>query len=244
MKIALITDLHAEEDFTSKACAKPWDNWQTILANIQSRGIQQVIFLGDIGSQAAHRQFFDSLDQSNLEYKVILGNHEKFDEVIQTTRPAELKDRNEWYWSEESEEFKSIYMDSSTDAISSTQLTWLKSELQTEKDILLFIHHPILQTNTTPQLQFPLEGADQIKELLLNHTKQVSIYCGHLHLDDELIEKNITQTLTPSSSVQIKRNSASAEIDHINFAYRILELDENQLSSEVIWFDSDQKQMP
>ncbi|MEO9964489.1 MAG: metallophosphoesterase family protein [Reichenbachiella sp.] len=238
MKIALVTDLHAEEDFTSKAGAKPWENWKTILADIQSRGIQQLFFLGDIGSQAAHRQFFDTLDQSQIDYNIILGNHENFAEVVQTSRPASIADRNEWYWSEESEGYKSIYLDSSSDAISTTQLAWLQAELQTEKDLLLFIHHPVLQTNTTPQLEFPLAGDAQIFDLLKSHPKSAHIFCGHLHMDDCMTVENIHQTITPSASIQIKRHSEKAEIeDHLNFAYRILDIKAHELNSEVIWFD-------
>ncbi|SMD32242.1 Icc protein [Reichenbachiella faecimaris] len=240
MKIALVTDLHAEEDFTTKNGVSPWDNWKIILADIQAKGIKQVVFLGDIGSQAAHRQFFDALDQSKLDYKVILGNHDHFAEVVQSYKPATINDREEWYWSEENERFKSIYLDTSTEMISQLQLDWLKAEVQTEKPILLFIHHPILQTHTTPQLEFPLAGADQVKQVLLTHNRPVHVYCGHLHLDDYTTEDNISQTVTPSASIQIKRHSKKAEVENIGFAYRILDFSENKLCSEVIWFDRDQ----
>ncbi|MEP2024188.1 MAG: metallophosphoesterase [Reichenbachiella sp.] len=241
MKIALVTDLHAEEDFTTKNGVNPWENWKTILADIQSRGIKQLFFLGDIGSPTAHRQFFDSLDQSALDHKIILGNHENFAEIIQTRRPEVIADRSEWYWSEENEAFKSIYLDTSTEAISQAQLDWLKSEVQTEKPILLFVHHPILQTNTTPHLEFPLDGDELILEILKSHHQPIHIFCGHLHLDDRQTVNHITQTVTPSASIQVKRHSEKAEVENIGFAYRILKITKNQLDSKVIWFDNIQK---
>ncbi|WP_420580736.1 hypothetical protein [Reichenbachiella sp.] len=73
MKLAIVTDLHAEESWVSEQGVSSWKNWKVILKDIQSRGIDQMIFLGDIGAPSAHQQFFDSLDQSGLEYKVILG---------------------------------------------------------------------------------------------------------------------------------------------------------------------------
>lgn len=238
MKIALVTDLHAEESFTSDNGVSPWQNWEIILNDIQSRGIEKMIFLGDIGAPSAHQRFFDSLDQSSLDYGVILGNHEDFDEVIKTKVPNALADQNEWYWREENEEYRFIYLDTSTDAISSTQLEWLEAELQTDQITFLFVHHPILPTNTTPQLAFPLAGDKQILDLLKSQTQPIHIFCGHLHLDDLQVIDHIQQTVTPSASIQIKRHSEKAEVENIGFAYRILDIQKDQVISEVVWFDS------
>lgn len=236
MKIALVTDLHAEESWVSDKGVSSWENWKVILNDIHSRDIKQLIFLGDIGAPSAHQQFFNSLDQSSLEYRVILGNHENFGEVVKTKRPKAIADRNEWFWSEERDAYKSIFLDTSTDAISTTQLAWLEDELRTDKNILLFVHHPILPTNTTPHMEFPLEGDQAIHKLLKKHPKPVHIFCGHLHLDDECVDGHIAQTVTPASSIQIKRLSEKAEVENIGFAYRVLEVEENQITSEVLWF--------
>lgn len=237
MKIALITDLHAEETWVSDQDVSPWDNWKIILDDIESKGIEEAIFLGDIGAPTSHQKFFDSLEERPFEYKVILGNHEDFDKVVQTKRPADIQNRKAWYWSEEGASFKSIFLDTSTDAISATQLKWLEAELQTDKSIMLFVHHPILPTHTTPHLEFPLEGDQAIHELLKKHTKPVHIFCGHLHLDDERVDGHITQSVTPSASIQIKRHSEKAEVENIGFAYRLLDIQSDQIDSEVIWFE-------
>ncbi|MEP3388538.1 MAG: metallophosphoesterase [Reichenbachiella sp.] len=237
MKIALITDLHAEENWVSEQDVSSWDNWKITLDDIESRGIEEVIFLGDIGAPAAHQKFFDSLEERPFNYKVILGNHEDFEEVMQTKKPAAIQNRKAWYWSEEGEAYKSIFLDTSTDAISATQLDWLEAELQTDKSILLFVHHPILPTHTTPHLEFPLEGDQVIHKLLKKHPKPVHIFCGHLHLDDECVDEHIVQTVTPSASIQIKRHSEKAEVENIGFAYRLLDIQPDQIDAEVIWFD-------
>ncbi|WP_422359381.1 metallophosphoesterase family protein [Reichenbachiella sp.] len=235
MKIALVTDLHAEESWVSDEGVSSWENWKVILNDILSKDINQMIFLGDIGAPSAHQQFLDSLNQSGLDYKVILGNHENFDEVIKTKRPAAIAERKEWYWSEENNGFKSIYLDTSTDAISRTQLDWLEAELQTDQTTLLFVHHPILLTNTTPHLEFPLKGDEQVLDLLQSRSQPIHIFCGHLHLDDHQTTGHIQQTITPSASIQIKRHSEKAEVENIGFAYRVLEFKENQITSEVVW---------
>lgn len=238
-KTALITDLHAEEEFTAQSGVEVWQNWEKILADIKLRAIDEVIFLGDIGSQAAHQAFFDSLRQQEVSYKIVLGNHDNFAEVCQQYCPEYLDGKEGWYWSEESPSYQTIGLDTSTDTISKAQLDFLKAALQTDKEVFLFIHHPILETHTTPQRQFPLAGAEQIKAILQAHHRQIHIFCGHLHLDDIQTEGHITQTVTPSASIQIKRKSETAEIDHTNFAYRILSVEDNRLTSTVIWFDAE-----
>lgn len=236
MKTALITDLHAEEDFPVKYGVDAWKNWDIILKDVKSRSIKEIVFLGDIGSQAAHQRLFESLNKYNFSYRLILGNHDDFTEVIQNHQPEPISKQEAWYWSEENEAFKMIGLDTSTDAITQIQLDFLKQEVQTGKDLTLFIHHPVLQTNTTPQKEYPLAGADDIREILLGHSGRVHIYCGHLHMDDVQSKENITQTITPASSLQLKKQSAQTEVKDISFGYRILNLDAPLLSSEVIWF--------
>lgn len=239
MKTAIITDLHAEEEFPSAYGADVWRNWKQILEDVEKRGIREIIFLGDIGSNSAHERLLDTIQP--FDFRLVLGNHDKFDELSKSYLPDFVAGKKEWYWSEVRDTFKRIFLDTSSNSISEVQLNFLKQEIQTDQSILLFIHHPVLQTNTTPQLEFPLSGADQIMQILSRHGKPVHIYCGHLHLDDVIIEGNITQTVTPASSVQIKRNSPKAEIEHIDFAYRILDLEDMNLESEVIWFKVETK---
>ncbi|WP_420580737.1 hypothetical protein [Reichenbachiella sp.] len=93
-----------------------------------------------------------------------------------------------------------------------------------------------MPTNTTPHLAFPLAGDKQVFNLLKSRTQPIHIFCGHLHLDDEQTSEHIRQTVTPAASIQIKRHSEKAEVENIGFAYRILEFQENQIRSQVVWF--------
>ncbi|MEO9802438.1 MAG: metallophosphoesterase [Reichenbachiella sp.] len=238
MQTALITDLHAEEDFPLEYGVDAWKNWDILLKDIKKRNIKEIVFLGDIGSMNAHQRLFESMNELTFKYRLVLGNHDDFAEVTQTYQLEPISKKEAWYWSEESEVFKMIGLDTSTDAITQIQLDFLKREIQTGKDLILFIHHPVLQTNTIPQKEYPLEGADDIKEILLGHSGRVHIYCGHLHMDDVQTEANISQTITPASSLQLKKQSEKSEVDHIDFGYRILDFSNPILPSEVIWFKS------
>lgn len=236
-KLAHITDTHFDEQFPIENGVNAKENWEIILNDVLKRGIDYIVFTGDIGTEESNRWFFESIKKYNLDYHVILGNHDTFSSAIKHYNPGIPEDRNELYYSTEDEKHKYIFLDSSTNIISPVQLEWLSENIVTEKNIILFIHHPVLETGATPQREYPLYESDKLKQELNKTGKEINIFCGHLHLNDERSEGNINQFVTPSACYQAKRNSATSEKDNINFGYRIVEIHNGKVSSEVIMFN-------
>ncbi len=100
----------------------------------------------------------------------------------------------------------------------------------------MFIHHPILETSTTPQREYPLIGNEKINSELQKFGKDVYIFCGHLHMDDEQCEGNVKQFVTPAASFQAKKYSETSEKDNINFGYRIVTITKDEVLSEIKMF--------
>lgn len=237
-RIAHITDLHLEEPFPIDHGVKATENLKTILDDVASRGITEVVFTGDIGTAEANQWFFDTVYKYPVSLKLTIGNHDLFSDTIKHYKGDLPKGRSELYYTDEGEQFKYIFLDSSTSKISDTQLNWFKTELITDKKVILFIHHPVLETNTAPQKHYPLEGNTKIKEALLSHNKEVIIFCGHLHMEDLQSEENIIQHVTPASCFQVKKQPDKTELNNISYGYRIIEVDNEQVSSEVIMFSN------
>jgi Icc protein len=238
-KIAHITDLHLEESFPIKHGVRAKENWELILNNLADKKIQDVIFTGDIGSQGSNEWFFNSVNKYGINLKVTLGNHDVFSQTMKYYKIELPKERKELFYSHEDNYFKYIYLDTSLNKISQFQFSWFLKNLKTNKKLMLFIHHPILETNSTPQKEYPLEGSEKIKDELLQFNKDVYIFCGHLHIRDERTEGNITQFITPAACYQIKKYSNTTEKDNISFGYRVIEINNSELSSEVIMFNPD-----
>lgn len=231
-RIAFITDLHLDEQFPVDNNVIPTKNFETVLNDIENRKINEVIFGGDIGRATAHNYFFKKLE--NLSVNLVLGNHDKFEKV----KEHFVKDSNreELYYKNEDENYQYFFLDTSADELSKIQLQWIQSELNEKKKLILFIHHPVLEIDTPIDKIYPLKNREELKSILLNFKNDVTIFCGHYHMNDEQEFKNIKQYITQSMSFQAVKNTNEIVIDNLNFGYRIIEISNNKIETELINF--------
>ena len=106
-RIAFITDIHLNEQFPLDNNVNPTKNFEKVLTDIENRKIDEIIFGGDIGEASAHSYFFDKLKKYSL--RLILGNHDKFEEVKQHF----FKDiyQEELYYKAEDENYQYIFLE-------------------------------------------------------------------------------------------------------------------------------------
>lgn len=229
--VAYITDTHLDEPTPGKHGADAEKNWHSVLADLASRKIDLVVFGGDIGAYSAYPEFFRLLE--NYPLWVTPGNHDTSAQVRHFF-PNLPYSESGFYHTFEQDHFKWFFLDSSTDKISPEQLQWFKKELQTEKELLIFVHHPILPVATAVDAKYPLENRDEIQELLRKNAKRATIFCGHYHVEDQVSDENLIQYVTPAVSYQIKKGTTEIESDASYFGYRIIEIDGSQIDTEVI----------
>lgn len=231
-KIAFITDTHFDEQFTLDCGADSRKNWEIIIADLLSRGITEIIIGGDIGDNTSYKYFFDSLKEFTVH--LLLGNHDKFVEI---NKFRNLQNGNEeLFYSFEDEYNRYIFLDTSSYNLSEKQFTWLKFELQTEKAIIIFIHHPILKVKTIIDKKYPLKNRKELKFVLESIKKPVTVFCGHYHMNDEQTEKNIKQIITQSASYQFEKNITQENIVNSEFGYRIIEIEQDNIKTELVNF--------
>jgi 3',5'-cyclic-AMP phosphodiesterase len=233
-KIAFLTDVHLDEAFPTDNKVDAKKNFETAIADIKARGIQEIIFGGDIGNANAHTYFFDALQSFSL--KLVLGNHDHFEELVKYKTVPNIKDA--FYYSLEDDNYTYIFLDSSSETISNVQLDWLTIALHTSKNIIVFIHHPILAVDTPVDKTYPLKNRAAVQSILVASEKIITIFCGHYHLHDVGIYKNIKQIITPALSFQIVKKAASIKIENSYFAYSIIALKENSIDAELVTFKS------
>lgn len=233
-KIAYITDIHLDEQFPMDYQVDTRKNWEMLLNDISSRNIEDIIFGGDIGEKSANNWFFDSLRDFNIA--ITLGNHDHFDEVIQFYDFANVGKQTELYYSQEFSFYKFIFLDSSSGSIGQQQFDWLKNELLTTKNIVLFIHHPILSIDAEVDKRFALHQRDRIQTELLKIENKIHIFSGHYHFDDVRNNANIRQYVTPASSYQVEKIPDTIEINNSTFGYRIIELNEHRIDTDLVMF--------
>jgi 3',5'-cyclic-AMP phosphodiesterase len=236
-RFAFITDIHLGEQFPIDNETNPINNLEIVLADIENKKITDIVFGGDIGDATTHIYFFEKIQ--NFSVNLVLGNHDKFDKVKQHFS----KDTNndELYYKIESKNYQYIFLDTSADELSKIQLQWLQKALDENKELIILIHHPILEIDTPIDKLYPLKNRDELKSILLNFKSNVTIFCGHYHMNDELSFKNIKQFITQSMSYQLEKNADEILVDNLNFGYRIIEINNNKIKTEIINFKKETK---
>ena len=232
-QIAYITDIHLDDSFPIDAGVNPRKNWKTILADVQSRNIRDIILGGDIGEPVSHDWFFESV--KDFEINMSLGNHDSYADILQYYS-KQSQGIDELYYSFEEGGFKYIFLDSSSSWILKSQMQWLKREIVTDKQILLFIHHPILAVDTPVDRAYPLFNREQVRSVLQSVNNKIIVFAGHYHMTDESGAGNIAQYVSSAASIQLVKDTEIIETDNSFFGYRLLTIHENTIESEFILF--------
>jgi len=230
-KIAQITDLHLEEECSSNNGIAIRNRLKTILNDIEKEAITEIVCTGDIGEKEGISYFFEQLKTTSLS--ITLGNHDSFTEVSKYFSDGAHYITQKLYSSSEKEYFKFIYLDSSKGKIDQKQLLWLKEQLLSSKPIVIFLHHPVLGLNLKVDEIGRLKNRNEVVHLLENSSKKITIFCGHYHMENTLMHKNITQHITPAVSFQMVKNTSTIEIDTTTYGYRIIELQKDNIFSKI-----------
>jgi len=99
------------------------------------------------------------------------------------------------------------------------------------------LHHPVLEIDTPlDRAGAALNAREKIRAALLEAARETVIFCGHYHMDDDAIDGNIRQFVTPAASYQIVKVSDEIAIDEQSFGYRLIEIDGSEISTEVVMF--------
>lgn len=232
--IAHITDTHLGDPTAIDRGANPRKNLKTVLEYIALDRFDDIVITGDLADKEDLAWFFKKVEDYKPGFKITLGNHDDFSNVIPFCKKIKTEGDNELYYTYEDEFYKYIYMDSSSGEISEPQLQWLSSQINTLKHIILFIHHPVLGFHTGMDTAYPLRNRDMVNDILQESRQNVTIFCGHYHMPDKRTDRKITQYITPSTAFQVKKNSHTVEINTNSFAYRIITLEENHIKTSLV----------
>lgn len=235
--VAYISDIHLDEQYPADIGADPRSNWQLILADINSKGISEIIFGGDIGASSSYKYFFNSLNGFSKNLKITLGNHDSYKEIKKYYKNDIDQRKDELYYSLEDDSYEYFFLDSSSSKISSNQLEWLEKRLHfSSKKPVIFIHHPVLKVDTFLDTEYPLNNREAVKKLFLKQKQDIIIFCGHYHMDDKSEFNNIIQFITPAGSYQAVKEADNLELNTNLFGYRIINFGKGEINSDTVWF--------
>jgi len=228
--IAHITDIHLDEAFPAEQGVNQKANWDQLIVDLKARGIKKIIFGGDIGAPSALPYFLESL--TPFEWTISPGNHDLSPDGKPHLPPK--ADKDGFYGFQDDVDYRHIFMDSSTESISVAQTEWLKGALNIDKKIILAVHHPVLPVPSYIDSHYALKGREKIQKILQDAGNEVTILCGHYHLEDERTERNIRQLLTPAASYLLEK-SQELTIKNDRFGYRLLHISPQSIDTDVIY---------
>ncbi len=234
MRIAHITDLHLDEELPSINAINTRNRLDHVLRDIKREMITEVVCTGDIGENDGLSYFFAQQKLTSLH--LTLGNHDAFREISEYYKIGARYSSEKLYSSEIRDFYKLIFLDSSEGKIDVKQLLWLKKELTSSKPILIFLHHPIMGLGLAVDKIGGLENGREVLSLLAASPQKITVFCGHYHMESEVIHNNITQYITPAVSFQIEKQPNKIEINTAVFGYRIISLEENKIHSKTKFF--------
>ncbi|MFK0166441.1 metallophosphoesterase family protein [Rhizobium sp. NPDC090279] len=210
---------------------------RVVLDDIARKGISKIVFGGDIGTAPSVGRFFELLRDYAFEMSLILGNHDTYGNVAQYCDPGENIVDGKLCFSQHDPHLKRIFLDTSDNILGDSQRKWLARELEGVKKAAIFLHHPILPIDTpVDRTGAALRDRDDVRSLLIATGCEISVFCGHYHMLDEAREANIRQHVTPAVSYQIIKQTERLEADTKTFGYRILEIEDAEIQTQVVLF--------
>ncbi|NER13687.1 metallophosphoesterase [Leptobacterium flavescens] len=236
MKIAHITDIHLEEGFPLKYRIDAYRNLESVLQDALERNIDRIIIGGDLGNTASNKAFFSTLKKYDEQAEIVLGNHDTYAGISMHYSHHLNQGKGKLYYSYDERSFRFVFMDSSSGITDKEQMEWLRHQLDTDKKLLVFIHHPVLDSYSLMDRKYALNGREAVQEIFSAHKNEVYIFCGHYHMGDERTHGNIRQYISPAVSYQVEKDPEQIRINNSNFGYRIIELNGDELRTHIVEF--------
>lgn len=233
-RIAFVTDLHTLENNVEKKGVDTVQNWKTVLEDLKKKDISRLILGGDNGEKESLKMLFQDITEFNYDF--ILGNHDKIKNYHE--QAPETADKGEYFFKLKIGRSDCIFLDTSSYKLNDEQQNFLEKWLHNAECPVIFIHHPVLNIGSWMDREHPLKNRDEVKKLLHNSGKKITLVCGHYHQFHQSEENDIRQIIAPAVSYQIPYNR-NYQSDISNFGYLILDFSGEEIMVEEVKFSTE-----
>ncbi|MEL6862823.1 MAG: metallophosphoesterase [Bacteroidota bacterium] len=243
MKIIQITDIHIDREEERPFDIDVRTNFDRILSAALDTKPDHLIFSGDlccrVGEMPIYEWIRERLEEQPLGFDLLAGNHDDAKMMAKCFAREHLLTNGELYYAKKLDKYHSIFLDSSKGYHSDNQLKWLKRQLlQAQGELLVFMHHPPVKAGVPfMDNKYPLKDMDKVQELLLSYSDNITVFCGHYHVERSIRLKNILVYITPSCFFQIDANYEDFKVDHHRIAFREIDLSHQMIRSHVRYFE-------
>ncbi len=168
--------------------------------------------LVDLGGADEYTLFRQEIDQLEMPFFVIPGNHDNRDVMRKAFADHDyLTKAGALQFSIEKDGLRIIGLDTTIPGefdghFEADKQAWLRDELAAHKDqpTLVFMHHPPFKTGIEHMDDIMLKRADEDFWPLMQGQSQVQqIACGHVHRAIEVFKNGIPVSISPAASHQV-----------------------------------------
>lgn len=243
MKIIQITDLHIGTRGEKTANVDVRNNFLNILAEVKFSGADHLVVSGDLcymdGKKSTYNWIKARLARLRIPYEVIAGNHDKSPMMKEVFELNHLGKDEELFYAKKMGKWTCLFLDSAMGKHSDNQLKWLKRQLyQADDDLIIFMHHPPVKVGVPfMDNNHALQDMEEVQQILFEFQHNVTIFCGHYHVEKTVRINNLLIQITPSCYYQIDQSSPEFKIDHRRIALREIHLNGKSIHTTVRYFD-------
>ncbi|MCI5083174.1 MAG: metallophosphoesterase [Saprospiraceae bacterium] len=239
MKIVQITDLHVGREGEETFGVDVRANFLKIKQAILKEKPDHLVLSGDLcfdkGDKVIYQWIKEHLDEINIPYDVISGNH---DDPVMLAEIFELNDNlhdQQLYFAKNLGGYPFLFLDTTTGIVSQEQLHWLKTELaKHDREVVIFMHHPPIKANVPfMDSRHALRNKPEVQQVLFNHPHPISIFTGHYHVEKNIRHGNTIVHITPSCYFQIDQKHPEFKVDHHRIGFREITLENGTIMDTV-----------
>lgn len=150
-----------------------------------------VIRTGDIvdnGSVSSYRYAKEILDNLNVEYFLVCGNHDNFENLQKVFGDHKyFSDSKFSQYYIDFPNLRLVAMDTRVigkefGALCKDRLHWLELRLkETVKPIMIFLHHFPVEVDSSLFKDLNLLNSNELSEIISRYDSLLGLYCGHYH---------------------------------------------------------------
>ncbi|KAA3622896.1 MAG: hypothetical protein DWQ02_25445 [Bacteroidetes bacterium] len=243
MKLIQLTDLHLGREGEDTRGIDVRANFLKALELVEDLQPDALVISGDICYKAPELPIYEwmagQMEQITVPWEVIPGNHDDIELMRQVFDVEKDIKPDGLYFTREVKGENIIFLDTGPATMQLTQLQWLKNQLQNnQKDLIIFMHHPpILCGVPYMDNKHAFKSREEIKQVLLGHNHNLTIFTGHYHVERTVRFKNLEINITPSTYFQISQETVEFSVDHKKPGFRIIEKAGESLSHHVVYYD-------
>ncbi len=239
LKIIQVSDLHIGFENESPYGVDVRKNFQKIIHALSNDIFDLLVITGDIcfrgGNTKTYQWIKKHVDQLNKPYLIIPGNHDNPKLISKIFGYNEATYNDEIYLLKQFKGHKIIFLDTGKGVMSNEQLKWLKGQInQFHSQIIIFMHYPPALANV-PHMDhnWAFQNIKEIQEIFFSIKNDITVFCGHYHVEKSLKIKNLNIYITPSTFFNLKQDAEDFQVENTLVGYRKIEISENSIFSTV-----------